>query len=101
MTNPAPCAHHASAYAMFQEAFEKNIPPPEVVRSALLLGIAVGGTDMTGTAECPECKAQIQSIRSAILRAAETVRAAEEAKVAQAAKAAAEPPRPPPAKEGA
>lgn len=94
MTNTAPtCAHHASAYAMFQEAFEKNIPPPEVVRSALLLGIAVGGTDMTGTAECPECKSQIQSIRSAILRAAETVRAAD-AKTAEAPKTP-QPPRAP------
>ena len=74
MPSPQTCAHCASAYAMTQEAFEKRIPPPEVVRGALLLGIAVGSSDMgrgPDVRECAECRTQIENIRKSIAMAAQ------------------------------
>jgi hypothetical protein len=59
---------------MTQEAFEKRIPPPEVVRGALLLGIAVGSSDMgrgPDVRECAECRTQIENIRKSIAMAAQ------------------------------
>lgn len=74
MPSPQTCAHCASAYAMTQEAFEKRIPPPDVVRGALLLGIAVGSSDMgrgPDVRECAECRTQIENIRKSITMAAQ------------------------------
>jgi len=55
---------------MTREAFNKKIPPPEVVRGALLLGIAVGQSGMEEVNECPECRAQIDNIKNSIKTAA-------------------------------
>ena len=91
MPSPQTCAHCASAFAMTQEAFEKRIPPPDVVRGALLLGIAVGSSGMSGpdVRECAECRQQIDTIRKSIAMAAEQ-------QVASAPQRAPGAPQPPP-----
>lgn len=86
MPSPQTCAHCASAFAMTQEAFEKRIPPPDVVRGALLLGIAVGSSDMArgpDVRECAECRTQIENIRKSIAMAAQQTAAQQQAQPAQ------------------
>lgn len=60
--HPETCAHCSGALALTQQAFETKLPPPEAIRGALLLGVAVGELGLEAPT-CEECDAQIAALR--------------------------------------
>jgi hypothetical protein len=66
MLHPETCEHCQAVIELFQEAEQRRAPPSEIVRQALLLGIAISALGIAEVAPmCEECRSRLEKLREA------------------------------------